>query len=489
MKRKKIAIDDYNLFFQEMILAERNYHKNDDVFNEHVNNILNMKNPDYIYRIFINFLDYDYDKLLQALSNCEYSENYKDSFSFYIYYFAVQRKIPAEKFIMPLYNYYMHFSNLKNEFSDSTCSSTDKHFLPLYYFCCEFINEFDDKNIDLLTDIFIRIQEYEFNDFIRSSNYYLLIENINKFNISRIAVDLFSRYYNQSEKEDENVSIDKIADSLILCKNYSIICEFAKYIPGAPIEKLGSVVASGGEAKNIYKFAKDIPDAPIEELADAMMRTSDYDLLIKFFKMSCADNNKLADVLLKYGKKLDKKNIRINCVEDEKYQFIVKQFLKYHQDLHFDKVLSLLFQLSSNDVLNYICTSCPYRIDNMFSEIVESDYATYFKFYLLKDLTIDYYRFFLNTLKDMKNISFLETFTSVDSIIQNSVDNSKNDIFNEMQVLQDKVINSINIADISDVSKCTLKMILHKINEFNINYMIENDDDFSFKVFQKKIRD
>ena len=155
-----------------------------------------------------------------------------------------------------------------------------------------------------------------------------IIENINKFNISRIAADLFSRYYNQSEKEDENVSIDKIADSLILCKNYSIICEFAKYIPGAPIEKLGSVVASGGEAKNIYKFAKDIENAPIEELADAMMRTSDYDLLIKFFKMSCADNNKLADVLLKYGKKLDKKNIRINCVEDEKYQFIVKQFIQ-----------------------------------------------------------------------------------------------------------------------------------------------------------------
>ena len=125
----------------------------------------------------------------------------------------------------------------------------------------------------------------------------------------------------------------------------------------------------------------------------------------------------------------------------------------------------------------------------MFSEIVESDYATYFKFYLLKDLTIDYYRFFLNTLKDINNIVFLETFTSVDSIIQNSVDNSKSDIFNEMQVLQDKVINSINIADISDVSKCTLKMILHKINEFNINYMIEKDDICSFKVFQKRIVD
>ena len=126
---------------------------------------------------------------------------------------------------------------------------------------------------------------------------------------------------------------------------------------------------------------------------------------------------------------------------------------------------------------------------DMFSKIIESDYSIYFKFYLLKDLDFKRYRFFLNSLKDEKNISFLETFTSVKSIIQNSVDNSKSDIFDEMQLLQDKVLKSINRTDISDISKCTLQMILQKINRFNINYMIENDDVFSFKVFQKRIGD
>ena len=128
---EKIEDDEYNVFFQEMVLAERNYHKNEEAFNEHVNNILNMKNPDYIYRIFLNFKDYDYDKLLFALCHCEYSKNYKDSFSSYIYYFAIQRKIPAEKFIIPLYNYYMHSSNLISEFPNKNCFSTDKHFFPL----------------------------------------------------------------------------------------------------------------------------------------------------------------------------------------------------------------------------------------------------------------------------------------------------------------------------------------------------------------------
>ena len=59
MRRKKKIIsvkiedNDYNIFFQEMVLAERSYHKNEKAFNEHVNNILNMKNPDYIYRVFL----------------------------------------------------------------------------------------------------------------------------------------------------------------------------------------------------------------------------------------------------------------------------------------------------------------------------------------------------------------------------------------------------------------------------------------------------
>ncbi len=99
------------------------------------------------------------------------------------------------------------------------------------------------------------------------------------------------------------------------------------------------------------------------------------------------------------------------------------------------------------------------------------------------------YRIFLNSLKNEKNISFLETFTSIDTIIQNSVSNSKSDIFDEMRILQDEVLNSIYTSDILDVSKCTLQMILHKINEFNIKYMLEHDDVFSFKVFKKGIGD
>lgn len=44
-------------------------------------------------------------------------------------------------------------------------------------------------------------------------------------------------------------------------------------------------------------------------------------------------------------------------------------------------------------------------------------------------LRIEYERERDAFLKDEKNISFLETFTSVDTIIQNSVDNSKSDFF------------------------------------------------------------
>ena len=642
MHRKKIESvteikekdNDYNIFFQEMVLAERSYHKNEEAFNEHVNNILNMKNPDYIYRVFLNFKDYDYDKLFFALCNCEYSKNYKDSFSYYVYCLAVQRKIPAEKFVIPLYNYYMHSSNLINEFPDRKCSSTDKHFFPLFYYCCEFINELDDKDFALLTDIFVKLQEYESKDNVRSSNYYILVSEINKFDINKIAsvvfsqcevenflyfaknlgdrinisdykerilslnnaealyqlashvdisyipkittrlaelnnceviikycrdiagvqIDLLSKkilssknpkYIYQFAKEVDgapinrladaiiltkncsfiymfakdipsapverlgnaiaesgdadiiyqfarnipNAPITKLADAIILTKNYFLVYKFARDIPSAPVEKLGNAIAKSGDADIIYKFAEDIPNAPIDNLGEGILLTSDLDLIIRFFKLKCVDDNKLADVLLKYGKKLDKKNVTLDYMEDEKYGLFVKQFLKYHQDLAFDKIIPLLFQLSSNDVLNYICTNFPYRninVEDMFSSIVKSDYSIYFKFYLLKDLTFNRYRFFLNSLKDEKNISFLETFTSVDTIIQNSVDNSKSDIFDEMQLLQDKVLKSINRTDISDISKCTLQMILQKINMFYIDYMSYYSDE-CFKVIRKKI--
>ena len=640
MRRKKKIIsvkiedNDYNIFFQEMVLAERNYHKNEETFNEHVNNILNMKNPDYIYRVFLNFKDYDYDKLFFALCNCEYSNNYKDSFSSYIYYLAIQRKIPAEKFVIPLYNYYMHSSNLICEFPNRKCSSTDKHFFPLFYYCCEFINELDDKDFALLTDIFVKLQEYESKDNVRSSNYYILVSEINKFDINKIAsvvfsqcevenflyfaknlgdrinisdykerilslnnaealyqlashvdisyipkittrlaelnnceviikycrdiagvqIDLLSKkilssknpkYIYQFAKEVDgapinrladaiiltkncsfiymfakdipsapverlgnaiaesgdadiiyqfarnipNAPITKLADAIILTKNYFLVYKFARDIPSAPVEKLGNAIAKSGDADIIYKFAEDIPNAPIDNLGEGILLTSDLDLIIRFFKLKCVDDNKLADVLLKYGKKLDKKNVTLDYMEDEKYGLFVKQFLKYHQDLAFDKIIPLLFQLSSNDVLNYICTNFPYRninVEDMFSSIVKSDYSIYFKFYLLKDLNFNRYRFFLNSLKDEKNISFLETFTSVDTIIQNSVDNSKSDIFDEMQLLQDKVLKSINRTDISDISKCTLQMILQKINMFYIDYMSYYSDE-CFKVIRKKI--
>ena len=642
MHRKKIESvteikekdNDYNIFFQEMVLAERSYHKNEEAFNEHVNNILNMKNPDYIYRVFLNFKDYDYDKLFFALCNCEYSKNYKDSFSYYVYCLAVQRKIPAEKFVIPLYNYYMHSSNLICEFPNRKCSSTDKHFFPLFYYCCEFINELDDKDFALLTDIFVKLQEYESKDNVRSSNYYILVSEINKFDINKIAsvvfsqcevenflyfaknlgdrinisdykerilslnnaealyqlashvdisyipkittrlaelnnceviikycrdiagvqIDLLSKkilssknpkYIYQFAKEVDgapinrladaiiltkncsfiymfakdipsapverlgnaiaesgdadiiyqfarnipNAPITKLADAIILTKNYFLVYKFARDIPSAPVEKLGNAIAKSGDADIIYKFAEDIPNAPIDNLGEGILLTSDLDLIIRFFKLKCVDDNKLADVLLKYGKKLDKKNVTLDYMEDEKYGLFVKQFLKYHQDLAFDKIIPLLFQLSSNDVLNYICTNFPYRninVEDMFSSIVKSDYSIYFKFYLLKDLTFNRYRFFLNSLKDEKNISFLETFTSVDTIIQNSVDNSKSDIFDEMQLLQDKVLKSINRTDISDISKCTLQMILQKINMFYIDYMSYYSDE-CFKVIRKKI--
>ena len=53
-----------------------------------------------------------------------------------------------------------------------------------------------------------------------------------------------------------------------------------------------------------------------------------------------------------------------------------------------------------------------------------------------------------------------------------------------MQILQDEVLSSINTSYITDVSKCTLQMILQKINKFYIDYMSYYSDE-CFKVIRK----
>ena len=157
--------------------------------------------------------------------------------------------------------------------------------------------------------------------------------------------------------------------------------------------------------------------------------------------------------------------------------------------INFNYIVSTIVSCPFEDLFFEIrlALDFPYRninVEDMFSNIIKSDYSIYFKFYLLKDLDFNRYRFFLNSLKNEKNISFLETFTSVDTIIQNSVNNSKSDIFYEMQILQDEVLSSINTSYITDVSKCTLQMILQKINKFYIDYMSYYSDE-CFKVIRK----
>ena len=56
-----------------------------------------------------------------------------------------------------------------------------------------------------------------------------------------------------------------------------------------------------------------------------------------------------------------------------------------------------------------------------------------------------------------------------------------------MQILQDEVLSFINTSDILDVSKCTLQMILQKINKFYIDYMSYYSDE-CFKVIRKVIK-
>ena len=110
MKRKrkeqtnkyKIA-DDYSKFVNEMALAEEYYHKNDTLFNEHIKNILDIGNADYIYRIAINFRDIDYNILAVALNKCNYCLNNHFSFASTIYSFSLL-KLPllTKPLVLPI---------------------------------------------------------------------------------------------------------------------------------------------------------------------------------------------------------------------------------------------------------------------------------------------------------------------------------------------------------------------------------------------------
>ena len=704
MKRKrkeqtnkyKIA-DDYSKFVYEMALAEEYYHKNDTLFNEHIKNILDIGNADYIYRIAINFRDIDYNILVVALNKCNYCLNNYSSFASTIYSFSLLKKISIDKLISLMYRYYcINSTNLEYEYPVKNFISSENHFLPLFHFCLDYINDLSDKQIGLLTSIFLKLQEYETNIITRNSNYYLIANNFPKMDVDLIASTVLSQSGVDSfldfsiklrNRLDINNYIDsilllndaqfcyklafcvdvsnisKIATSLIKTNNYEIMIKFAKNIYGAPINKLADEVILSDNNKYIYDFAKEVDGAPINKLAKAIIKSKDlyyinlfakdikdapldelldtiillgtiddivefsyiegvsidkiieeilkyrkkkknlgleceedekYILAIKSFlnnhkelaieqiipllfqlsskdifnylmntsynldemfskiikssysiyfksyllkdlniksylffikklkdidnvsffkKYTSIDNlfnnyfsnelgisendnivvfsyiedisiDKIIEQILKYGKK-KKKNIRLDYEEDQKYTLVVKNFIINRKELTIEQIIPLLFQLSSKDIFNYLMNTS-YNLDEMFSKIIKSSYSIYFRLYILKDLNIKSYLYFIKKLKDIDNVSFLETYTSIDSLFNNSFNNELG-ILENLELLQSIILNALKIADISDVSRCTMFTILNRINEYYIRYIKENSDVYSFKIKKNKI--
>ncbi len=69
--------------------------------------------------------------------------------------------------------------------------------------------------------------------------------------------------------------IDKLADAIIATGNAEYIYKFARYVKGAPIDKLADAIIATGNAKYIYEFACNVKGAPIDKLRVAIYLTGD----------------------------------------------------------------------------------------------------------------------------------------------------------------------------------------------------------------------
>lgn len=73
-----------------------------------------------------------------------------------------------------------------------------------------------------------------------------------------------------------------LADTLMEIGNTKYICDFAKNVRGAPIDRLADFIIAKGTLENIFLFARDVNGAPIDKLANAMLLKDNSEYIYKF---------------------------------------------------------------------------------------------------------------------------------------------------------------------------------------------------------------
>ena len=118
-------------------------------------------------------------------------------------------------------------------------------------------------------------------------------------------------------------------------------------------------------------------------MLDTIILLGTIDDIVEFSYIEGVSIDKIIEEILKYRKK--KKNLGLECEEDEKYILAIKSFLNNHKELAIEQIIPLLFQLSSKDIFNYLMNTS-YNLDEMFSKIIKSSYSIYFKSYFISSM-------------------------------------------------------------------------------------------------------
>ena len=275
----------------------------------------------------------------------------------------------------------------------------------LIYYVAKYIKGLSKKNIDILADKLIELNNIKYiYDFA--------------MNIKR-------------------TPIDKLADFTMKYGTSENIYMFAKDVDGSPVEKMAEVVIQKGVGEFIYKFAVYVKDAPISLLVDALTKLNEGYYLAEIAKVT--KDETIKNMIL---------NIILNEMNNAKY---VYNYARVVDDAPTDRLVETLIRIGNAEYIYKFAKDIKGAPINRLADAIIKINNPEYIYYFARGVDSAPIEKLTDSIIRSGNITYMELFVHIDNINKEKVKTAINRITVSSMTEEEKLDYLFNLARSNDV--------------------------------------
>ncbi len=142
--------------------------------------------------------------------------------------------------------------------------------------------------------------------------------------------------------------VNVLALEVIKTRDAKNICNFAKYVSKAPVDKLADAIVETGDGEYIYYFASYVCDSPLEKLLEALLWI-DKNYYIKFILYAQNISDDLYNILINKLKTLRDYQALVEIIMFVKVNNQVNSNLSKYMFKHMEELLNFIKQCNNKE--------------------------------------------------------------------------------------------------------------------------------------------